>query len=197
MRSTLSIDGFTLIELLTALLILSLLSLLSYRSLGATMEARSHIIAETTKWQRVAAFSVRFEQDVRLVVPKTMRSGSGNALPWPGRSDTTTGPLLEFNRFASIEGMDTPRRVGYGLNERQEIELWIWPGLEIAPNPQPYRYPLLSGVTIFEFQYLNPASIWVNAWPSAPGDTAMPRAVRLRILLASGEEIVRVFALNS
>jgi len=31
----------------------------------------------------------------------------------------------------------------------------------------------------------------------SPGDAAIPRAVRLRIVLASGEEIVRVFALNS
>jgi len=30
-----------------------------------------------------------------------------------------------------------------------------------------------------------------------PGDATMPRGVRLRIVLASGEEVVRVFALNS
>ena len=191
------INGFTLIELLTAMLILSLLALLSYRSLGTTLEARSHIVAETTKWQRVAAFSARFEQDVRLVVPHTIRSGSDNMPAWLGRPGTAPGPRLEFNRFASIEGVDTPRRIGYGLNEKQEIELWLWPGLQIAADLPPARYPLLSGVTMFEFQYLTAALAWVNAWPLTPGDTAMPRAVRLRILLASGEEIVRVFSLNS
>lgn len=197
MRSSPLIDGFTLIELLTALLILSLLALLSYRSLGSTLEARSHISAETAKWQRVAVFSARFEQDVRMVSPQTMRGVKDNIPAWLGRSNTTPGPRLEFNRFASIDGVDTPRRIGYGLNEKQEIELWLWPGLEIEPDRPPARYPLLSNVTKFEFQYLTAALAWVNAWPLNPGDTTIPRAVRLRILLASGEEIIRVFSLNS
>lgn len=197
MRSSALINGFTLIELLAALLILSLLALLSYRSLGATLEARSHISAETSKWQRVAAFSARLEQDVLMVSPQALRSGSGTAPAWLGRIDTVPGPRLEFNRFASIDGVDTPRRIGYGLNEKHEIELWIWPGLELGSEQPPARYPLLSDVTMFEFQYLTPALAWVNAWPMIPGDTAIPRAVRLRILLGSGEEIVRVFSLNS
>jgi general secretion pathway protein J len=197
MKSPPLIDGFTLIELLTALLILSLLALLSYRSLGATLEARSHISVETIKWQRVASFSARFEQDIRMVLPQTMRNGAGSTPVWLGRSNTTPGLRLEFNRFASIDGSDTPRRVGYGLNEKQEIELWLWPGLEIEPDRLPARYRLLSNVAIFEFQYLTAALAWVNAWPLTQGDTTIPRAVRLRILLASGEEIIRVFSLNS
>jgi general secretion pathway protein J len=56
---------------------------------------------------------------------------------------------------------------------------------------------VLSEVTKFEFQYLNDDLAWVGAWPTSPRDAAIPRAVRLRIVLASGEEIVRVFALTS
>jgi general secretion pathway protein J len=61
----------------------------------------------------------------------------------------------------------------------------------------PARYPVLAGVTTFELQYLNPGLVWVTAWPSAPTDPPIPQAVRLRIVLASSEEIVRVFALQS
>lgn len=197
MRPSPLITGFTLIELLTALFILSLLSLLSYRSLGATLEARAHTSAETVKWQRVAALYTRFEQDARMVSPQAMRGVSGSEPAWLGRSDTKPGPRLEFNRFAAIDGIDTPRRVGYGLNEKQEIELWLWPELEIKSNHAPARYPLLSDVTIFEFHYLTADLVWVNAWPLPPGDAALPRAVRLHIQLGSGEKIVRVFSLNS
>jgi general secretion pathway protein J len=56
---------------------------------------------------------------------------------------------------------------------------------------------VLRGVAKFEFQYLNADLAWVGAWPTSPRDAAIPRAVRLRVTLASGEEIVRVFALNS
>ena len=189
--------GFTLIELLAALLILSLMALLSYRGLGAVLDARAHVTQETDKWRRVAAFYARFEQDVQLAAPRPVRTASGNAPSWLSRPPTTPGPRLEVSRFASVEGVDTPRRIAYGLNEKQEIELWIWPGLDVAPDAQPARYPVLSGVTKLEFQHLNADRAWVGAWPPSPRDAALPRAVRLRIVLASGEEIVRVFALSS
>ncbi len=110
---------------------------------------------------------------------------------------TTPGPRLEFSRFASAEGIDTPRRIAYALNGKQQIELWLWPALDAAPGALPARYPVLSGVTAFEIDYLDAALVWTSAWPTSPRDAAIPRAVRLRIMLASGEEIVRVFALDS
>lgn len=189
--------GFTLIELLAALLILSLLALMSYRGLGAVLDARAQVEAETAKWRRVAAFSARFEQDMRLAAPRPVRSASGSTPAWLGRPDTAPGPRLEVSRFAAADGVDMPRRVAYGLNEKQEIELWLWPGLDVATHAQPARHAVLRGVTLFELQYLNAALAWVDTWPMSPLDAAIPRAVRLRIVLATGEEIVRVFSLNS
>lgn len=191
--------GFTLIELLTALLVLSLLALMSYRGLGAVLDARAHVGQETEHWRRVAAFYARFEQDVKLAAPRPMRSasGTGTAPAWVGRPDTAPGPRLEFSRFASAEDVDRPRRVAYGLNEKQEIELWLWPGVDAVPDAMPARYPVLGGVAKFDFEYLNADLTWVDAWPAPPRDVSIPRAVRLRVVLASGEEIVRVFALDS
>ena len=197
MKSALPARGFTLIELLAALLILSLLALMSYRGLGAVLDARAHVSQETEKWRRVAAFCARFQQDVQLAAPRPVRIASGEAPAWLGRSDATPGPRLELSRFASAEGTDTPRRVAYGLNEKQEIELWLWPGLDAAPSALPARYPVLRGVVKFEIQQLNADLVWVGAWPTSPRDALIPRAVRLHIVLASCEEIVRVFALNS
>jgi general secretion pathway protein J len=189
--------GFTLIELLTALLILSLLAMMSFRGLGAVLDAREHVSQETDKWRRVASFFARFERDVQLAAPRPVRAASGIAPAWRGRADATSEPRLEFSRFASAEGVDTARRLAYRLNERQEIELWLWPGLDVAPNAVPVRYPVLTGVTTFELQYLNADLAWVNAWPIAVLDPPIPQGVQLRIVLASGEEIVRVFALGS
>lgn len=185
--------GFTLIELLAALLVLSLLALMSYRGLGAVLDSRDHVRAETRKWQSVAAFLTRFERDVELATPRAVRSGLGVAPAWLGQP----GPQLEFSRFAFADGVDAPRRVGYALNERNEIELWVWPGLDVAPGAAPARYPVLAGVQAFELQYLDRALNWQDAWPRSQGDAPIPRAVRLRIVLASGEQIVRVFALHA
>lgn len=188
--------GFTLIEMLTALLILSLLAVMAHRGLGAVLDARAHIRQETAKWQRVAAFSMRFEQDVHLAAPYAMRIPTGSAPALLGRPATPDAPRLEFSRFAAAEGVEAPRRVGYGLNDRQEVELWLWQGLDAEPSRPPARYPVLAGVAQLDVQYLGSDPAWVDIWPAAPAGAALPRAVRLRLVLASGEEIVRVFALN-
>src|SRR4051812_16355559 len=51
--------GFTLIELMIALLILSIVALMSYRGLVAVLDAREHVAGETAKWRRVASFLAR------------------------------------------------------------------------------------------------------------------------------------------
>lgn len=172
--------GFTLIELMSALLILSLLAVMSFRGLGAVLDARDQVRRETEKWRGVAAFFSRFQRDVQLSSPRPVRAAAGR---------------LEFSRFAAAEGSDVPRRVAYELNQNQQIEISLWPGLE--PTAPPARYVVLSGVARFELQYLGAEPAWVDAWPPSERDPPLPRAVRLRIVLASGEELVRVFALGS
>lgn len=189
--------GFTLIELLIALLILSILALMSYRGLGAVLDAREHVTRETEKWRRMSAFFARFERDVQLAAPRQVRSTGGPAPAWRGTPGATLEPRLEFSRFASVEGMDSARRLAYGLNESNEIELWLWPGLDIVPGSLPARYPVLKGVKVFELQYLDINLAWVDAWPGSAKDPPLPLAVRLRLALVSGEEVVRVFGLKS
>lgn len=189
--------GFTLIELLAALLILSALALMSYRGLGAVLDAREHVTRETDKWRRISAFVTRFERDVRLAAPRPVRSASGVAPAWRGIPGATTQPLLEFSRFASVEAMDIPRRVAYGFNDGHQIELWLWPGLDIADGAPPERYPVLEDVSAFELQYLDSRLAWVDDWPAPGGALPLPEAVRLRIVLVSGEEIVRIFGLKT
>jgi len=174
--------GFTLIELMSAMLILALLAVMSFRGLGAVLDARDQVRQETGKWKGLAAFFSRFQHDVQLSAPRPVRTA-------PGR--------LEFSRFATAEDIDAPRRVAYRLNEDREIELWLWPGLDVAPNAQPARYTVLSAVAKFELQYLEPGLAWVDAWPRSERDPPLPQAVRLRIVLDSGEELVRVYALKS
>jgi general secretion pathway protein J len=130
-------------------------------------------------------------------VRSTTATGSGVSPAWRGEASATEQSRLEFSRFAATEGVDTARRIAYRLNEKNEVELWLWPGLDIAPDTLPARYPVLAGVKTFELQSLNPGLVWVNVWPSSPTDPPIPQAVRLRIVLASTEEIVRIFALQS
>jgi general secretion pathway protein J len=201
--------GFTLIELLAALIILSLLALMSYRGLLTVLEARDYTKQETEKWRRVTSFFTRFERDVRLAAPRPVRVPSGVAPAWQGRLHATPEgrllPYLEFSRFAPFapaeegEGVDTARRVAYQLNQNQEIELWLWPGLDVAAGMQPVRYSVLAGVAKLELHYLGANRQWVDSWPVAVADSpistiaSLPQALRIRIILSSGEEIQRIF----
>ena len=189
--------GFTLIELLTTLVLLSLLALMTYRGLSAVLDAREHVRQETEKWQSIAAFVSRFESDLRLAAPRSVRSAHGTAPAWQAWSDATLEPQLEFSRFAAAGDTDLPRRLAYRLNASREIELLLWAGLDNPPGATPARYPLLRGVAIFELQFLTSKLAWARTWPMAVADSPLPHAVQLRLVLSSGEEIVRVFALES
>jgi general secretion pathway protein J len=189
--------GFTLVELLTAILILALLALMSYRGLGAVLDTRQHVKLESEKWQGITTFFERFRRDVELASPRAVRVASGRAPAWLAQAGATNGLILQFSRFESVEGVDTPRRLGYGLNDKQEIELWLWPGLDVSPDSAPARYPVLGGVTRFELRYLNTDLGWVAEWPGSVRDGQIPQAVQLRIVLVSGEDITRIFALQS
>lgn len=189
--------GFTLIELLAALVVLSLMALMSYRGLGAVLDARTHVAAETGNWKRIAAFCARLEQDLQLAAARPVRGASAILPAWIGRAGNASGARLEFSRFASAEGIDAPRRVAYAINEQHEVELWLWPGLDMPAGALPLRYVVLRGVSRIDFQYLNADLAWVDTWPNSPRDAAIPRAVRMRLLPALGGEIVRVFALGT
>ena len=158
MRKLRKARGFTLIELMSALLILSLLALLSFRGLGAVLDSRDQVRQETQKWMRVTAFFARFQRDVQLSAPMPLRG---------------TATSFEFSRFATPGGIDAPRQVAYRLDQNHGIEL-----------------------AKFELQYLDSALVWGDAWPRSERDPPLPQALRLRIVLASGEELVRVFALK-
>ncbi len=189
--------GFTLIELLSALLVLSLLTLMAYRGLGVVMASRDHIQAESARWRQAESFFTRLEGDVRLAAPRPVRRTSGIAPAWLGRPGAGQDPLVEFSRFAGADDIDTPHRVGYGMNGAHQIELWVWSGLDLADNTRPTRYVVLGDVRRFDLQYLGPALTWNLAWPTMPSDPPLPLAVRVRIEFGSGETVVRVFAPHS
>lgn len=189
--------GFTLVEMLAALLILAMLALLSHRGLTSVLDARNHVQRETDKWQRVATFLERFERDLMLAYPRPVRSGTGSVAPFRGQPALSPGPQIEFSRLASANDIDVARRLAYRLNEQGQIELWIWPTLDNVPDQSPARYPVLGEVARFDVQYLDPALNWQDTWSGSDAASAVPRAIRVRLVLASGEDITRVFALRS
>lgn len=193
--------GFTLIELLVALVILALLSVAGYRGLDAVLQTRERVAEETRKWQHLAYFFSRMEQDVAQAIHRPARDQGGLTQPeWIGRTVVVADDEAEliFTR-AGIpdqgEEMLAPQRIGYRL-QQGSIILLRWPFLDQAPRTAPIRYPLLEGVRDFRLRHLDSYGNWLAQWPSGGQAGTLPMALEAEVTLASGEKIVRVFALQ-
>jgi general secretion pathway protein J len=188
--------AFTLIELLTALVILSLLGLMSYRGLATVLDTREHVAVETAKWRALAAFFTRFERDVQNAGTRSVRRAGAEMPALRGGGNTAGNALVELTRLGAADGSQPPRRIAYAVNTRGEVELWLWPAIDTAPESQPQRHAVLAGVQHLELSFLAPDLTWLDAWPATRSTRALPAAVRVRVVLTTGEEIVRVFALT-
>lgn len=193
--------GFTLIELLAALVILALLAIAGYRGLDAVLQTREHVAQETRKWQHLAFFFSRLEQDMAQATHRPVQDQGGLTQPeWIGRTVVVADDEAElvFTR-AGIPGesekMLAPQRIGYRLQEGS-ITLLRWPYPDQAPRTEPIRYPLLEGVREFRLRHLDSYGNWLDQWPPGGQPGALPMALEVAVTLASGEKIIRVFALQ-
>ena len=197
--------GFTLIELLVALVILSLLSVAGYRGLDAVLQTRERVAAETRKWQHLAFFFARMNQDIAQAVKRPIRDEDGAIMraAWVGTAVKVgeNDAELIFTRAGIPDqggALQAPQRIGYRL-EQGAIVMLRWPALDQAQRVKPVRYTLLEGVRDFKLRYLDRDGIWQLQWPypTAPNPlTILPFAVEITLTLAGGEVITRLFALQ-
>lgn len=193
--------GFTLIELLVALVIFALLSLAGYRGLDAVLQTRERITRETVKWQHLAIFFSRLEQDVAQAIHRPARDQGGLAQPeWIGRNAVAAEDEahLTFTRAGAQdqgEAQRAPQRIGYRL-ENDAVLLLRWPFPDQAPHSVPARYPLLEEVREFSLRHLDTSGNWLSQWPPTGQPGTLPMALEVAVTLADGEKITRVFALQ-
>lgn len=193
--------GFTLIELLVALVILALLSVAGYSGLNTVLQTREHLAQETRKWQHLAFFFSRLEQDVAQAIYRPVQDQGGRVQPeWVGRTVVVADDEAEltFTRAGTPgegEKMLAPQRIGYRL-QQGAIVLLRWPFPDQAPRTEPIRYPLLEGVREFRLRHLDSYGNWLDQWPPGGQPGSLPMALEVMVTLVSGEKITRVFALQ-
>lgn len=194
--------GFTLIELLVALVILALLSVAGYRGLDAVLQARERVAIETRKWQHLSFFFARMNQDIAQAVRRPVRDEGGAIVraAWVGTAVKLGEDDAEliFTRAGIPDqggALQAPQRIGYRL-EQGAIVLLRWPALDQPPRVRPVRYPVLEGVREFRLRYLDKDGIWQLQWQYPADVTRLPVAAEVTLVLASGEVITRVFALQ-
>ena len=190
--------GFTLVEVLLALAIFGVIAVLAYRATAALTEGEARLSAEARRWRTLEALFTRFEADIRQAVPRGSRVGSRIEPAWLALpADGAGNAALVFTR-AGAEFADDPglagQRIGYRLRGHT-VEIAYWPRVDNAADVQPAVYTLADGVSGFRVAYLGRAGAWRESWP-VPGESALPRAVRVDLTLDSGEAVERWFALR-
>jgi len=189
--------GFTLIELLIALSILALVATLGYRALAALTDSESKLVAEGTHWRNLDALFARLEADTRAALPRDARTGAGTEPAWIGAVGATGDAELRFSRAGpefSLEAGSAGQRIAYRLRGGA-VEVLYWPYLDQPAATTPQAYALAGDITRFRVTYLDARGAWRDRWPVL-GESAIPRAIRVALTLASGEVVERWLALR-
>ena len=190
--------GFTLVEVLVAVAILALVATIAWRGTAAMTDAEARLGAESVRWQRLDAFVARLEGDMRLAIPRGVRSGTVHEPAWWSAPDDAQGDVaLVFTR-AGPDALDEPgvggQRVGYRLRDGR-IEVSYWPQLDHPATAVPLTYALVDGVARLRILQLASDGRWSERWPLA-GSPPIPRGVRIEIVLRDGSVIERWLALS-
>ena len=194
--------GFTLIELLVALVIIALLSIAGYRGLDSVLQTRERVAAETRKWQHLAFFFSRLNQDFAQAIVRPVRDESGTVsrAAWVGNAVTVgeNDAELIFTRAGIPDqgaALQAPQRIGYKF-EQGAIVFLRWPALDQALRSKPVRYTVLEGVNEFKLRYLDKDGVWQQQWQYPTDLNKLPVATEVTLTLVGGEVITRLFALQ-
>jgi general secretion pathway protein J len=190
-------SGFTLVELMIALAILALVAVLGYRALASLADSEAQLTAEAQHWRDLDALFTRIEADMRDALPRDVRTDGGTEPAWVGVVDGVGNADLRFSRAGpefAVEPGSAGQRIGYRLRNGA-VEVLYWPRLDQPSSAAPKAYALATGIGAFRVEYLDARGSWRERWPS-PRESAVPRAVRVSLTFASGEEIERWLALR-
>jgi general secretion pathway protein J len=188
--------GFTLIEVLVALGLMALVAVLAWRATASLVDGESRLAAEARRWRALDLAFARLEADLQQAQPRAIRVGAGREAAWIAASEANGASAIVFTRagaeFAAEPG-SAGQRIGYRVRGGV-LELLYWPALDRDKPAEPVAYALVDGVAGFRIDQLGSRG-WLDRWP-VQGEDELPRGVRVRLTLVSGEVIERLFALR-
>ena len=190
-----AVRGVTLIELLVALVIFSVLGIMSYRAVAMAIESRQRIVAELQRWRDIAGFFQALESDLSQYVER----------PQPGAPmGTSTTETLHLNvagdgttefSFLKLDGAGgNVRRRGYRFAQGQILQL-RWPGTDALSQPD--TYVVLNKVTRMQCSVLGSDGQARSNWPDQQaGATMTPAAIDIQLELSDAGTIRRLIAVR-
>jgi general secretion pathway protein J len=197
--------GFTLIEIIIAIIIYSIIATISYRIVTSLIITKQVTDEEQNKWSNLSLLMSHLSNDWNKSIPLSVRDQYGNLLPplqgkdkLVGMSDAqlefTVNGYLPNNLFYNT--VIPPKRIGYRFYNGA-IYLITWPMLNRVQQTRPEITLMMDGIKSFNLEYMYPDQTWKPVWPplTATESNVMPKSFRLKMVLKTGEEINRQWAL--
>ncbi|MBC7803867.1 MAG: type II secretion system minor pseudopilin GspJ [Candidatus Parcubacteria bacterium] len=205
MRAATRCGGFSLVELLVAVAVLAVLAAISFRGLNSVLDAETGVAVETRRWNELAIVTSQLGRDLSLAIARTARDGAKVDQPAlslrqaPPAAGVGAGSQIALTRLGDDDGRGAAgdlRRIAWRLRNGT-LEYLVWPSVDAAPGAQPLVSEVLQHIAGLQLRALGDDGAWSDAWPAGGGlAEALPRAVEVQILLASGARISRLFALR-
>ena len=197
------VKGFTLIELMIAVIIFSVIAVVSYRMITSLVITNEVAGNAQAKWGDLSFIMSNFSNMNERVIPLVGRDQDGNILPavygkprLSGMYDSQFEATLSGVVGDPVFGNTPPKRIGYRYF-RGSLYLVSWPFLNRVLTTRPEIELLIENVNNFQAEYLYPDNQWRDSWPPDGGDpTSFPRAIRVLLSLKSGESIERSWILR-
>lgn len=189
--------GFTLIEMLLAVAALAMLSALA--TAGFVQLARAHGV-RTEQGARLAQLQrtdVLLTRDLVQADARPAREGSHGSLE-PAMVGGAAPALVALTSAGWRNPIGAPRgplqRIEYVL-DRGVLQRRAWQVLDRAPDSVPLVQQLIDEVGTAEVAFLGPDG-WAQSWPPAgAAPEALPRAVKLVLVLEDLGRVERIVEL--
>ena len=189
-------SGFTLVEAVVSLMLLAVMSVMSYQAveviLGANERSRGTLSNESQlhrAWQII-------NRDLFHLRPRVFADGLGTKEPayitnpdqFGVRFSRGGGPLIGSNPTGVT-------RIEYSLNNSDQLERRSWPITATSLNDDGNRLILLGNVDKVEIEHLSRGGIFVPDWPplnETHSQLSLPRMIRITIIMLDGSETTRL-----
>jgi general secretion pathway protein J len=188
--------GFTLIEAVVSLMLLAVMSVMSYQAveviLGANERSRGQLENESQlhrAWQVIS-------RDMMHLRPRTFADGLGGVERAYLTDPSEFG--LRFSRGGGPMVRSNPTglsRIEYRINKDNQLERLSWPVTASGLNAEGNRVILANEVDEVEVEQFSRGNIFVPDWPPVNERhhlLSLPRMIRITIKLENGSETVRL-----